>query len=43
MPTFGTFGPGGSNHDRVAARDLALHRLEEARIELFENFGPDDA
>ncbi len=38
MLTFGTLGPEGSNHDWVAKRYLAFHRLQHAHIELFTDF-----
>ncbi len=38
MLTFGTLGPSGSNHDWVARRYLAFHRLDRAGLALYDDF-----
>ncbi|MBB4403148.1 MULTISPECIES: hypothetical protein [Rhizobium/Agrobacterium group] len=38
MITFATFGPKGTNHERVTKEYILFHEIENARIELVPNF-----
>ncbi|MBO0661712.1 hypothetical protein LQ948_03930 [Jiella sp. MQZ9-1] len=38
MITFATFGPKGTNHERVTSEYIRFHGIENARIELVPNF-----
>jgi hypothetical protein len=38
MITFATFGPQGTNHERVTNQYIRFHGIENARIELVSNF-----